>query len=171
MKGYVQVYTGEGKGKTTAALGLAIRALGAGMSVYIAQFAKGMEYSEIKALKRFAPQLVLHQWGRDCFIRRKPEEEDIELAKKGFDHATRAMTSGEYDLIIMDEANIASYYDLITVDDLIAFIDKKPEAVELVITGRKADERVMERADLVTRMVEVKHYYQQGVEARKGIES
>ena len=169
-KGYVHLYTGDGKGKTTAAFGLALRAVGAGMKVFIAQFAKGMKYSELESIKRFADQITLKQYGRDCFIINKPTPEDIALAREGYDDVLRIVKSGEYGLVILDEANIATYYNLFSVDELLALIEAKAEHVELVITGRKADPRIIDRADLVTEMKEIKHYYTQGVPARKGIE-
>lgn len=169
MKGYVQVYTGDGKGKTTAALGLALRATGAGFNVYIAQFVKGMEYSELNAISKLQ-NITLKQYGRDCFIYKSPEDEDIKAAQDGLAEAKENMCSGEYQLIILDEANIATFYNLFSVDDLLNFIQEKPARVELVITGRKADPRIIAAADLVTEMKEIKHYYQDGVEAREGIE-
>jgi len=168
--GKVQVYTGNGKGKTTAAMGLTLRATGAGFKVFIGQFAKGAEYSEIKALQ-LLDGVRVEQFGRHCFIINEPEEEDVRLARDGLEMARTAMKSGEYDLIILDEANIALFYKLFSVETLLAFIDEKPEAVELIITGRYAPEAIIERADLVTEMREIKHYYTQGLEARTGIES
>jgi cob(I)alamin adenosyltransferase len=170
QKGYVHLYTGDGKGKTTAAFGLALRAVGAGMKVFIAQFVKGMKYSELESIKRFADQITLKQYGRDCFITNKPTPEDIALAREGYDDALRIVKSGEYGLVILDEANIATYYNLFSVDELLALIEARATHVELVITGRKADPRIIDRADLVTEMKEIKHYYTQGVPARKGIE-
>jgi cob(I)alamin adenosyltransferase len=170
MKGYIQVYTGNGKGKTTAAFGLALRAAGAGLKVYIAQFVKGMKYSELDALEKLSGSITIKQYGRDCFIFREPEKEDIQAAREGLQEVKEIMRSGEYQVIVLDEANIATYYNLFSVDDLLDFIKVKPEEVELVITGRKADPRIIERADLVTEMKEIKHYYQKGVEARRGIE-
>jgi len=170
MKGYIQVYTGNGKGKTTAALGLALRAAGAGFKVYIAQFVKGMKYSELNILPRFSDNITLKQYGRDCFIKREPTKEDIQAAQEGLKEVKEIMCSGEYQMIILDEANIATYFNLFSVDDLLDFMREKPKGVELVITGRKADTRVIEAADLVTEMKEIKHYYQKGVEARSGIE-
>jgi len=170
MKGYVQVYTGNGKGKTTAALGLALRASGAGLRVYIAQFVKGMKYSELKAIEKLSPSVAIKQYGRDCFIYKEPEKEDIQAAQDGLREVREIMTSGKYQVIILDEANIATYYNLFSVDDLLDFVHAKPEEVELVITGRKADPRIIEEADLVTEMKEVKHYYEKGVQAREGIE-
>lgn len=170
MKGYVQVYTGNGKGKTTAALGLALRATGAGLPVFIAQFVKGMDYSELTALGRFSDLITLKQYGRDCFIYQKPSCEDIAAARHGFEEVRQVICSGSYPLVILDEANIATYYNLFSVDELLALIDARPDNVELVITGRYADERVLQKADLVTEMREVKHYFQDGVQARAGIE-
>lgn len=170
MKGYIQVYTGSGKGKTTAALGLALRAAGAGFRVYIAQFVKGMKYSELDILPRLSDYITLKQYGRDCFIERDPTNEDIQAAQEGLKEVKQIMCSGEYQMIILDEANIATYFNLFSVDDLLDFMRAKPEGVELVITGRKADTRVIEAADLVTEMKEIKHYYQKGIEARAGIE-
>jgi len=170
MKGYVHVYTGDGKGKTTAALGLALRAAGAGLRVYIAQFVKGMKYSELNAMAKLKEFITIKQYGRDCFIYRDPEKEDIQAAQEGLQDVREIMCSREYRVIILDEANIATYYNLFSVDELLDFIRAKPEETELVITGRRADPRVIEAADLVTEMKEIKHYYQKGVEARDGIE-
>jgi cob(I)alamin adenosyltransferase len=170
MTGYVHIYTGNGKGKTTAALGLALRAAGAGFRVYIAQFAKGMEYSELKALEKLAGNITLRQFGQSCFIGREPEAEDYSLAENGMKEISEAVTSGEYKMVILDEANIATWYNLVTVEALLELIDSKPDDVEIVLTGRYADRRLLERADLVTEMKEVKHYYNQGVMARVGIE-
>jgi len=170
MKGYVQVYTGNGKGKTTAALGLGLRAAGAGLRVYVAQFVKGMKYSELDILEKLSDSITIRQYGRDCFIFKKPEEEDIRAAREGLKEVREVMCSGKYDVIVLDEANIATYYNLFSVDDLLDFIRSKPEDIELVITGRMADPMVIEEADLVTEMKEIKHYYQKGIQARDGIE-
>lgn len=169
-RGYVQVYTGDGKGKTTAVLGLAVRAAGAGLKVFIAQFVKGAEYSEIKALQRFADLITLKQYGRGCFIHQEAAEEDIRLATAGLAEVEKIMLSGEYQMIILDEINIATHFTLFPVERVLELIGKKPVGVELVLTGRRADPRVIEAADLVTEMREIKHYYQQGVAAREGIE-
>lgn len=170
MKGYVQVYTGDGKGKTTAALGLALRACGAGLRVYIAQFVKGMKYSELASIEMLSPQVTIRQYGRDCFIRKDPEPEDIQAAQAGLAEVREIMRCRTHQLIILDEANIATWYHLISVDDLLALIQEKPDEVELVITGRNADPAIIAAADLVTEMKEVKHYYRSGVQARDGIE-
>lgn len=170
MAGYIHVYTGDGKGKTTAALGLAIRAAGAGKKIFIAQFVKGMHYSELESLKRFEMEITLRQYGRDCFIKHDPEKEDIALARNGLQESAEAIRSGKYDLIILDEATIALYYNLFTTEELIEVINLRHDDAEIVITGRKAPPELISIADLVTEMSEVKHYYQQGVQARKGIE-
>jgi cob(I)alamin adenosyltransferase len=170
MQGYIHVYTGNGKGKTTAALGLALRAAGAGKKVFIAQFVKGMHYAELDALKRFEPEITLKQFGRDCFIRHEPQEEDFALAKQGLAEVAEKIRSGLYDVVILDEACIALYYKLFLLSDLLDIIILRPESMEIVITGRYAPPELIEVADLVTEMREVKHYYQQGVEAREGIE-
>jgi cob(I)alamin adenosyltransferase len=171
MKGYVHVYTGNGKGKTTAAIGLAIRAAGAGMRVFIAQFVKGMHYSELDALDRYSDRITLKQYGRECFIEKEPEEEDILAARKGLEEVKGILASGDYQMVILDEANIATRYNLFSPDELIEVVRSKPEAVELVITGRNADPKVVALADLVTEMKEIKHYYNRGVQARQGIET
>ena len=170
MKGYVQVYTGDGKGKTTAALGLALRAVGAGLNVYIAQFVKGMHYSELTSLDKLSEHITLKQYGRNCFIKKDPQKEDIQAAQEGLREVREVMNSGKYQVIILDEANIATLYELFSVEDLLDLIKTKPEDVELVITGRRADPRIIEVADLVTEMKEIKHYYQNGILARDGIE-
>ena len=169
-QGYVQVYTGDGKGKTTAAMGLALRAVGAGYDVFIGQFAKGMDYSELHAFAHLSEKVTIRQYGRDRFIRGGGGPEDIEVARRGLAEIKQVVTSGDYKVVILDEANIATYFDLFDVEDLLDIMDLRPGHVELVITGRCADPRVLERADLVTEMREVKHYYQQGVLARVGIE-
>ncbi len=170
-KGYIQVYTGNGKGKTTAALGLAIRAAGAGFKVFIAQFVKGQHYSELHSLVALKDQITIRQYGRRCFIQKEPELDDVRIAQKGLQEAAEAIVSGGYRVVILDEANIATYYRLFSVQELLAVIDSKPVHVELVITGRNADEQIIERADLVTEMREVKHYYNRGIPARPGIEN
>ncbi len=170
MQGYVQVYTGDGKGKTTAALGLALRAAGAGLKIYIGQFIKSAEYNEIKALNKFSSQITLEQFGRGCFIRGNPSQADIDVAREALAAIGKALASGHYDLVIADEANVAFACNLINEADLIELIDRRPNHVELVLTGRGAPPAVIERADLVSEMKAVKHYYEDGVTARDGIE-
>lgn len=170
-KGYVQIYTGNGKGKTTAAFGLALRAAGAELPVFIAQFLKGGNYSEIRAFKRFEDLITVRQYGRGGFIHGNPTEDDVRAANEGLAEVRIQLNSGNYKVVILDEAVMATFFDLFPVEDLLALIDGKPEEVELIITGRSADPRLIERADLVTEMCEVKHYYAVGVPAREGIES
>ncbi len=170
MKGYFQIYTGDGKGKTTAALGLALRATGADFSVYIAQFIKKGDYSEIKALKRLSDNVLVEQFGEGRFIKGKPDPEDVIAAQKGISRVKEMMASGKYQVIIMDEANVAESIGLIPLSALIEIIETKPKDMELVMTGRSANPELIQRADLVTEMREVKHYYHDGVPARRGIE-
>ena len=170
MKGYIHVYTGNGKGKTTAALGLALRAVGAGKKVYFAQFVKGKIYSEIATINRYIPEITVKQYGRGCFIVNEPTSEDIQAAKKGLEEASVVILSGQYDVVILDEATIALHYKLFSVEELIAVLQEKPEETEIVITGRYAPGELIEIADLVTEMKEIKHYYTKGIPARKGIE-
>jgi cob(I)alamin adenosyltransferase len=170
MKGYVQVYTGDGKGKTTAAIGLAIRALGAGWRVFIAQFLKSGEYSEHKALAQFSDQLTIKTYGRNVFIKGEPEEEDRRLAQEAYQEVVDIVASGRYRLVILDEANVAVHYGLITVEQIFDLIDRRAEGVELLFTGRYAHARLIERADLVTEMRGVKHYFDRGIKARVGVE-
>jgi len=170
MTGYVQVYTGDGKGKTTAAIGLAVRAAGAGLKVFVAQFVKSEKYSEIIALERFSDLITCRRYGSGCWLRGQPDEEDARLAASGLEDVRRILEAGRHDVVILDEANIATHFGLLAVEDLIALIDLKPPGVELIFTGRKADPRLIDRADLVSEMREVKHYYQKGVLARKGID-
>lgn len=169
-QGKVQIYTGDGKGKTTAALGLALRAAGRGLKVFIGQFAKGMFYGELEALKRLAPQVVVHQYGRKRFIRDEPAEEDRRLAREGWREIQEVMQDGAYDLLVVDEIGIALYYRLVSLQEVEALIRGRNPSVELVLTGRKIPETLYALADLVTEMREIKHYYAAGVKARKGIE-
>jgi cob(I)alamin adenosyltransferase len=169
-RGYVQIYTGNGKGKTTAALGLALRAAGAGFKVFIAQFLKQGDYSEIKSLAKFKDQITVEQFGLGRFVKGKPSPEDVEAGKRGFNRLLEILQKGEHDLVIAEEANVAVMCNLFSEQDLLDLIDAKPEQTELVITGRGAAQAVIDKADLVTEMHEVKHYYTQGVMARVGIE-
>ena len=171
MKGYIQIYTGNGKGKTTAALGLTLRAVGAGKKVFIAQFVKGQIYSEITALQQYLPSVEIRQYGLSCFIRNTPAQADIDMARKGLKEVSDVIASGKYDIVILDEANIAVFYGLFSAAELIEVLKQKPDETEIVITGRYAAPELIAIADLVTEMQEIKHYYNQGVEARAGIES
>lgn len=170
QNGYIQIYTGNGKGKTTAAFGLSLRAIGAGKKVFFAQFVKGQIYSEIEAVEKYLPGITIKQYGLDCFIVNSPTEADIKAAKEGLAQVAEIIASGQYDIIVLDEANIAIYYNLFSVQELIDVITKRPKNVEIIVTGRYAPPELLEIAHLVTEMKEIKHYYTQGVEARKGIE-
>mgnify|MGYP000412064477 CR=1 FL=1 len=170
MQGYVQVYTGNGKGKTTAAMGQALRAAGAGWKVYIAQFVKGMHYSELDSLARYSDLIRIKQYGRDCFIHGNPAEEDCRLAREGLEEVRGIIRSGEYGMVVLDEVSIAILYKLVDLQEVLRLIQERHPSVELILTGRKVPEEILEIADLVTEMREVKHFYQQGVQARAGIE-
>ena len=169
-KGYVHVLTGNGKGKTTAAIGLSIRAAGAGMKIFFGQFIKKGEYSEIKALKRFDDLITVEQFGLGRFVHKKPKLEDIEAARMGIERVTEVMASGRYDMVVLDEANVAVKYGLFPVQKLLGLIINKPPELELVITGRYASIRIIEMADRVTELQAKKHYYNLGTPARVGIE-
>lgn len=169
QKGYIHVYTGNGKGKTTAAFGLALRALCAGYRVYIGQFVKSMKYNETKVAEYF-DSIRIEQLGRGCYIHRKPESEDIRMAKVALEHCADILRSGFYDLVILDELTIALHFKLVELEDVLAALRNRKPNVEVVITGRYAPKELIEIADLVTEMTEVKHYYQQGVLSRNGID-
>jgi len=165
----IHVYTGNGKGKTTAAIGMAIRAAGAGYKVFFAQFVKGRPYSELNVLKNI-PSLVVKQYGLECFIVKAPTERDIQAARNGLQEVSAVIECATYNLIVLDEACIALYYKLFTLDEFLGVIDLLKPETELVITGRYAPRAIIDKADLVTEMKEIKHYYTKGTEARKGIE-
>ncbi len=170
MKGYIHVYTGDGKGKTTAALGLAIRAAGAGLKVYIAQFLKKGDYSEIRALKRFQDLITVEQFGLGRFIKGQTNLEDIEAATKGLEKINCIMSAGQHQMVVLDEANVAVSCGLFSVNALLKIIEQKPNDLELVITGRGAASKIIERADLVSEMKSIKHYLKNEVPSRIGIE-
>ncbi|MCX7681832.1 MAG: cob(I)yrinic acid a,c-diamide adenosyltransferase [Anaerolineae bacterium] len=169
-KGYIQVYTGDGKGKTTAALGLALRAAGHELRTYIGQFMKGQDYGELHSLRNL-PYITIEQYGQPgCVRREEVTQGHVTLARQGLERARRAMLSGQYDVVVLDEVNIAIWFGLLEVEEILEFLDQKPESVEVILTGRRAPRELIERADLVTEMCEVKHYYKKGVKARAGIE-
>lgn len=170
-KGLVQVYTGNGKGKTTAAFGLALRAIGRGLKVYMIQFIKGgFDYGELYVIDKF-PNFQLKAFGRGKFITQKPPaKEDIKLAEEAFQLAKEIIKNGLYDMVILDEVNVALNLKLINLEEVLETIRNKPEHVELVLTGRNAPQRIIEVADLVTEMREIKHPFNKGFQARKGIE-
>ena len=172
-KGFIQVYTGNGKGKTTAAIGQAVRAAGFDLKTYIVQFMKEFPYSELNSLKYLKEWITIEQFGGDDFVYKKqlPGEEDKSKARSGLNIANEKMLSNEFDIIILDEVNVAIYFKLLTVDEVVEFISQKPGDVELILTGRYCPDEIIKLADLVTEMKEVKHYYQKGITSRKGIES
>ena len=170
-KGLVQVYTGNGKGKTTAAFGQALRAIGQGCRVCIIQFMKGRKYGEFLAGEKYLPSLTLHLAGLDSFVMREnPAPLDIELARQGLALARKAITSGDYDMVILDELNVAADFKLVSLDDVIDLIKCKPAAVDLILTGRYAPPEVIALADTVSEIREVRHHYNAGVKERAGIE-
>lgn len=169
--GKVHVYTGNGKGKTTAAFGLALRAVGAGARVFVAQFLKGRQVGELKSLARLGDAVTVRQYGREQFVPTSPREEDRCLAQAGLAEARRIIAGGKHALVILDEINQAVAMQLVSVEEVIALIADRPQHVELVLTGRNADARLVECADLVTEMVAVKHYYDKGIRRRNGIEA
>jgi cob(I)alamin adenosyltransferase len=170
-KGLIQVYTGSGKGKTSAAFGLALRAIGRGLKVFIIQFIKGgFDYGELYVVDKL-PNLELKAFGRGKFITEKPAgKEDIRLAEEALALAEKVVKSGEYDVVILDEINVALNLKLISLEKVLKLLKNKPTHVELVLTGRYAPSEIIEAADLVTEMKEVKHPFNKGFQARKGIE-
>jgi len=171
-KGFIQVYTGNGKGKTTAALGLALRAAGHGMKIIIIQFMKGRtDYGELRSLERF-PEISIHQFGRIDFVTKGKEKPvDFEEAGKALDMARNCLFDKDLDILILDEVNVALYFNLLKVEDVLDLLDQKPGNLEIILTGRKVPDEIIKKAHLVTRMKEVKHYYStMNQEARAGIE-
>ncbi len=172
-KGFVQIYTGNGKGKTTAAIGQAVRAAGYGLKTYIAQFMKEYPYNELNSLKHLKDWITIEQFCGDDFVYRKelPDKTEIDKARRGLAKAKAKMLSGNFDIIILDEICVSIYFGLFNDEEVLTFIKQKPDSVELILTGRYCPDKLLERADLVTEMKEIKHYYQDGVLSRKGIES
>jgi cob(I)alamin adenosyltransferase len=173
LDGRFQIYTGDGKGKSTAALGLAVRAACAGYGVYIGQFMKGRDTSELRLPGLFDGIIDIEQYGSPVMVLQgqQPGEDDVRMARDGLALLEKAMLSGAYDIVIADEINVAQYMGLIGIQDMVRLVDSRPADVELVFTGRHAPEALVGMADLVTEMREVKHYYStEGLEARRGIE-
>jgi len=169
-RGFVQVYTGTGKGKTTAAFGLALRAAGHGLRTYIGQFMKGQIYGEVQALQEHS-LIEIEQYGyAQCIRREEVTVEHVSRARRGMEHAREKMCNGDFDIVILDEVNVAIWFGLLAVDEVLEFLKERPPAVEVVLTGRYAPAEVLAKADLVTEMREVKHYFAEGVLARDGIE-
>jgi cob(I)alamin adenosyltransferase len=170
-QGLIQVYTGDGKGKTTCALGLALRAVGQGLKVYLVQFLKGRETGESRAAARLAPELTFRFFGTPGLVNlRAPDPEDLEALRQAWELAKEIIRSGDYDLVILDEINLALAHGLIGLEEALETLRRRPPGVEVVLTGRQAPPEVVALADLVTEMRAVKHYYQAGVPSRRGIE-
>lgn len=175
-KGYVHVYTGNGKGKTTAAFGLAVRALCAGKNVYIGQFVKSMQYNETRIEKLFTGsdpnfgRITIEQLGGGCFLNTLPKESDVAMAQEGLQRCAEILASGDYSVVVLDELTIALHFGLLKVESVIDALRRRAESVEVVITGRYAPQPLIDFADLVTDMQEVKHYYTSGVLSRNGID-
>ena len=162
------IFTGNGKGKTTSALGVVLQSVGAGEAVYFGQFLKDGNYSEKESLKRLG--ITYEAFGRAGFIRGEPDADDFRMAHDGFSKIKEAVMSGKYGLVVADELNIAIFKGLVPLDDVLDLASHIPTGTELVITGRYADERLIRLADSATEMCEVRHYYTQGISARRGIE-
>jgi cob(I)alamin adenosyltransferase len=170
-RGLVIVITGNGKGKTTAAFGQALRAVGQGYRVFIMQFMKGRDYGEFVAAEKYLPRLTIRRSGLDSFVMRdNPAPVDIELARQGFESAKKAVASGKYQMVILDEINVAVDFKLIALEDVIALIKNKPPALDLILTGRYAAKAVVKLADTVSEVKEIKHHYAAGIKDRAGIE-
>ena len=169
-KGLVHVYTGDGKGKTTAAFGLALRALGRGLSVCVIQFMKGQESGEVLALKKF-PHATVRQFGREELVDlENPSEEDRRLAQEGLEFTKEIIYEEKYDFVILDEINLAVWAELVMLEDILEILENKPPSIELVLTGRSAPLDFIEAADYVTWFEEVKHPFDEGEKAREGVE-
>jgi cob(I)alamin adenosyltransferase len=170
-KGLVIVITGNGKGKTTAAFGQALRAIGQGYKVFVQQFMKGRKYGEFIAAEKYLPHLTIRMSGLDSFVMRdNPAAIDIELAQKGLAEAQKAINSGKYDMVILDEINVALDFKLIAITEIIKLIKNKPANLDLILTGRYAPPEIIELADTVSEVQEVKHHYKAGIKERAGIE-
>ncbi len=170
-RGLVIVITGNGKGKTTSAFGQALRAAGQGLNVFIMQFMKGRDYGEYKAVRKYLPQITIRRSGLDSFVMRdNPAPVDIELARRGFAAVKKAAASGKYDMLILDEINVAVDFKLIPLEELISFIKNKPPALDLVLTGRYAPRALVKLADTVSEVKEIKHHYAAGIKDLAGIE-
>ena len=168
--GLIMVFTGDGKGKTTAAVGQAVRALGHGYRVYMIHFMKGRDYGEFLATEHM-PNLTVVRAGRDCFVcRDNPDPVDAELAREGFAQAEKAILSGDYDMVVLDEINVAVDYGLIAEEDMLNLLKKKPDGVSVILTGRSASAELVKMADMVSEVLAIKHHYDKGAECCKGIE-
>ena len=177
----LQIYTGKGKGKTTAAIGLAIRSIGAGHKVFFLQFMKSLAYSEQSVLKTLSPQLILMTTGKPFFVAEEGMLTEAQLKQWGGNvvvfprgkppEAERSIMDMKPDLLVLDEVNVALYFNLIAREAIESLLEELPKETEVVCTGRNAPQWLLDRADLITEMQEIRHYYTRGVEARKGIEN
>jgi cob(I)alamin adenosyltransferase len=170
-RGLVIVITGNGKGKTTSAFGQALRAIGQGYKVFIIQFMKGRSYGECIAAEKYLPRLTVHRSGLDSFVMRdNPAPADIQLARQGFELAKKVVASGKYDMVILDEINVAVDFKLIPLQDVVQLIENKPPSLDLILTGRYAAKKIIGLADTVSEVREIKHHYAAGIKDRAGIE-
>ena len=170
-RGLVIVITGNGKGKTTAAFGQALRAVGQGYKVLIVQFMKGRKYGEFIAAQKYLPRLTIHRSGLDSFVMRdNPAAVDIELAQQGFELAKKAIAGGKYNMVILDEINVAVDFKLVDLKQVVEMIKNKPPALDLILTGRYAAKEIIKLADTVSEIKEIKHHYAAGIKDRAGIE-
>lgn len=170
-RGLVMVITGNGKGKTTSAFGQALRAIGQGYQVCIIQFMKGRKYGEIIAIEKYIPDITFYQFGLDSFVMRENSAQvDIDLAVQGFEKAKEVIQSGQYNMVILDEINVVVDFGLIPEEVVLDLAKNKPPELDLILTGRYASDRLMEMADLVSEVTEIKHHYNAGIKDRAGIE-
>lgn len=170
-RGLVMVITGDGKGKTTSAFGQALRAVGQGYQVCMIQFMKGRKYGEVVALEKYIPNIAFYQFGLDSFVMRENSAQvDIDLAKQGFEKAKEIIQSGKYNMLILDEINVAVDFGLISEEAVLDLVKSKPPELDLMLTGRYASDRLMKMADMVSEVTEVKHHYNAGIKDRAGIE-
>lgn len=171
IKGLVFVFTGNGKGKTTAAMGQALRAVGHGLKVLVIQFMKGKKYGEVLAVEKYLPDITIYRCGLDSFVMRgNPAPIDVELAVQGLNIAKKELSSGEYNMVILDEINVALDFKLLSIDDVVEMIKNKPPSVDMILTGRYAPPEIIAVADTVSEIQEIKHHYSAGVKERAGIE-
>jgi cob(I)alamin adenosyltransferase len=170
-RGLVMVITGNGKGKTTSAFGQALRALGQGYRVCMIQFMKGRKYGEVIAVEKYLPELALYQFGLDSFVMRNNSAQvDVDIAREGFEKAKEVIQSGDYDMVILDEINVAVDFCLIPEEELLNLVKNKPPELDLILTGRYASDKLQAMADLVSEVTEIKHHYNAGIKDRAGIE-
>jgi cob(I)alamin adenosyltransferase len=170
QKGYIHVYTGDGKGKTTAAAGLALRAVRAGLRVFIAQFVKGSKSGEMDMLKKLSGKITIRQYGVRSFIKGQPAKTDRSLAHKGMTEVAAVVAAGRHDVVILDEMCVAMNLGLCELNQVLAMLNTRPAHVEIILTGRNAPRALINAADLITEMREIKHYFNKAVPARRGIE-